>query len=145
VTERHVRSLPLLPPAFATTATDQGTDDVPWPGGAWRVVTVQLDGSGIDYPGASDMPMFKGVGRRGFAENIRAVMPTATNVNHASLCTGAHPETHGITGNSCDEEITGETESMGDAAGPRCPTIFRRAADIEHGSPLTLLPCGAAD
>jgi phosphonoacetate hydrolase len=55
-------------------------------------------------------------------------MPTVTNVNNASLCTGAWPESHGITGNSYFDEAAGKAEYMEDAGSLRCPTVFQHAA-----------------
>jgi hypothetical protein len=117
VTERRVLNVLLILTACATPAAARWTDEMPSSGGSQRVVIVLLDGFGIDYGEASDMLLMKGLARQGFAKNVRAVMPTVTNVNNASLCTGALPETHGITGNSYhDEARIGDLVVLGDKA-----------------------------
>ena len=77
-----------------------------------RVLIAMLDGLGTDYVAQSEMPVFKGMMAKGFSKTVRAVMPTVTNVNNASICCGAWPEEHGITGNSFFDEATGQPEYM---------------------------------
>jgi phosphonoacetate hydrolase len=92
-----------------------------------RIVIFLFDGFGVEYSEGADMPVLKRMGERGFAAKVDAVMPTVTNVNNASLCTGVWPEAHGITGNSYFDEAAGRAEYMEDARSLRCPTIFERA------------------
>jgi phosphonoacetate hydrolase len=96
--------------------------------GDQRVVIVMFDGLGTDYLERSEMPVLKNLMVRGFARTVRAVMPTVTNVNNASICCGAWPAEHGITGNSFFDERTGQAEYMENAACLQSPTIFERAA-----------------
>jgi phosphonoacetate hydrolase len=96
--------------------------------GDQRVVIFLFDGFGVEYAEGAGMPVLKRMAAHGLSTNVDAVMPTVTNVNNASLCTGSWPETHGITGNSYFDEATRKAEYMEDAASLRCPTIFRRAA-----------------
>ena len=96
--------------------------------GDQRVVIAMLDGLGIDYLGASDMPALKGLMAGGFSKTVRGVMPSVTNVNNASIACGAWPEEHGITGNSYYDEAKGELDYMESAAYVRMPTVFQRAA-----------------
>jgi phosphonoacetate hydrolase len=93
-----------------------------------RVVIAMLDGLGTDYVAQSEMPVFKGMMAKGFSKTVRAGMPTVTNVNNASICCGAWPEEHGITGNSFFDEASGRAEYMESAEYLRLPTLFERAA-----------------
>jgi phosphonoacetate hydrolase len=65
---------------------------------------------------------------KGLSKTVRAVMPTVTNVNNASICCGAWPDEHGITGNSFFDEAAGQPEYMESADYLRLPTLFERAA-----------------
>jgi phosphonoacetate hydrolase len=93
-----------------------------------RVLIAMLDGLGTDYVTESEMPVFKGMMAKGFSKTVRAVMPTVTNVNNASICCGAWPEEHGITGNSFFDETNGRPECMESEEYLRLPTLFERAA-----------------
>jgi phosphonoacetate hydrolase len=93
-----------------------------------RVVIVMFDGLGPDYVRQSEMPALKGLMSRGLSKTVQAVMPTVTNVNNASICCGAWPEEHGITGNSFFDESKGQAEYMENADYLRMPTVFQRAA-----------------
>jgi phosphonoacetate hydrolase len=102
-----------------------------------RVVIAMVDGLGTDYVAQSDMPVLKGLMAKGLSKTVRAVMPTVTNVNNASICCGAWPEEHGITGNSFFDEVNGRPEYMESAEYLRMPTLFERAA--RHGAKSALL------
>jgi phosphonoacetate hydrolase len=93
-----------------------------------RVVIVMVDGLGLDYVEQSPMPVLKGLMARGFSRPVRGVMPSVTNCNNASICCGAWPEEHGITGNSYFDEANGRAEYMEDAGSLLVPTLFQRAA-----------------
>jgi hypothetical protein len=55
----------------------------------------------------------------------RAVMPTRTNSNHATLVTGVYPELHGITGNSWWNRVPGApVAKLDDAARIEVETLF---------------------
>jgi phosphonoacetate hydrolase len=97
--------------------------------GDQRVVLVMLDGFGRDYLEESPMPVLKGLMAREFSKTVRAVMPSVTNVNNASIACGVWPDAHGITGNSFFDETKRDAEYMESAAYLRCPTIFQRAAE----------------
>jgi predicted AlkP superfamily pyrophosphatase or phosphodiesterase len=64
----------------------------------WLVV---VDGLGADRSSAADLPRLHAfVAESGGSwGRARAVLPTRTNPNHATLLTGAHPDAHGIVGN----------------------------------------------
>jgi phosphonoacetate hydrolase len=76
---------------------------------------------------------------RGFFKRVNAVFPTVTNANNASICCGAWPKEHGITGNSYFNEQTGEADYMESADFIRIPTIIQRAAG--RGVRAALLTC----
>jgi phosphonoacetate hydrolase len=96
--------------------------------GNQRIVIAMVDGLGTDYVAHSEMPALKGMMSKGFSKTVQAVMPTVTNVNNASICCGAWPEEHGITGNSFFDEAIGRPEYMESAEYLRLPTLFERAA-----------------
>jgi phosphonoacetate hydrolase len=94
-----------------------------------RVVIVLVDGLGTDYLEQSEMPVLKGLMKKGLSVTVRGVMPSVTNVNNASLACGVWPEEHGITGNSYFDEAKGEALYMESADSLLRPTIFQRAAE----------------
>ena len=105
-----------------------GQNNLPLIIGDQRVVIVMFDGLGTDYVARSEMPVLKGMMAKGFSKTVRAVMPTVTNVNNASICCGAWPDEHGITGNSFFDEAKGRPEYMESSEYLRLPTLFERAA-----------------
>jgi phosphonoacetate hydrolase len=87
-----------------------------------------LDGFGIDYYRSCPLPNLNGMeGDGGFME-VRSLMPSVTNVNNTSICTGKWPEVHGITGNSYFDSTTGQEEFMENDSLVLAPTLFERAA-----------------
>jgi phosphonoacetate hydrolase len=92
-----------------------------------RVLIAMVDGLGTDYVAASEMPNLKSMMAEGIAKSVKAVMPTVTNVNNASICCGAWPNEHGITGNSFFDFSSGRPEYMESAEYLRIPTLFERA------------------
>ena len=115
---------------LAATARAQAPSKVEAPliKGNQRVVVVMVDGLGLDYVDQSPMPVLKGLMAKGFSKAVACVMPSVTNVNNASICCGAWPEEHGITGNSFLDESRGQAEYMEDAAYLLRPTLFERAS-----------------
>jgi phosphonoacetate hydrolase len=71
-----------------------------------RMVVVLLDGLGIDYLEQGPMPNLQAMRSSGFYCQVRAVVPTVTNVNNVSVCCGAWPEEHGISANSYYDEAS---------------------------------------
>jgi phosphonoacetate hydrolase len=92
-----------------------------------RTVIVMCDGLGLDYYERSPMPTLKAWAAGGVYARARAVMPTVTNCNNASICCGTWPSEHGVIGNSYFDEATGTEEYMEDAKLVLVPTIFERA------------------
>jgi phosphonoacetate hydrolase len=107
--------------------------------GKQRIVIGMYDGFGMDYLGASCMPSLRFMAEQGFFKRVSAVFPTVTNANNASICCGAWPKEHGITGNSYFNEQTGAADYMESADFIRVPTVIQRAA--ERGVKAALLTC----
>jgi phosphonoacetate hydrolase len=107
--------------------------------GKQRVVIGMVDGFGMDYLEASAMPSLRLMTEEGFFKRVNAVFPTVTNANNASICCGAWPNEHGITGNSYFNEQTGEADYMESADFICVPTVIQRAAD--GGIKSALLTC----
>jgi phosphonoacetate hydrolase len=101
-----------------------------------RVLVLMLDGFGTDYLEASDMPNLRRMIAGGFHATVDACMPTVTNVNNASICTGAWPAVHGITANSYLDLLTREEHYMDRAELLLAPTLFERAAQAGRRSAL---------
>jgi phosphonoacetate hydrolase len=58
-----------------------------------------LDGCSPEYLRAARTPVMDSLASQGVYQLCRAMTPTVTNLNHATLATGCYPESHGITGN----------------------------------------------
>jgi phosphonoacetate hydrolase len=104
-----------------------------------RVVIGMIDGFGMDYYDHNALPVLKSMARDGLFRCASAVYPTVTNTNNVSICCGAWPSEHGITGNSYFDEKSGTADYMEKAEFVRMPTILERAA--ERGIPAALLTC----
>ena len=107
--------------------------------GKQRIVIGMYDGLGMDYMEASPLPGFRFMANQGFFKKVSAVFPTVTNANNASICCGAWPKEHGITGNSYFNEETGAADYMESADFICVPTIIQLAA--ERGVKSALLTC----
>jgi phosphonoacetate hydrolase len=97
------------------------------------------DGLGLDYLRHGAMPVLRAMGAAGLFREVQAVMPSVTNANNVSICCGAWPAEHGITGNSYFDEATGRAEYMEEAGFLRAPTLFQRAGRL--GVRSALLTC----
>jgi phosphonoacetate hydrolase len=82
------------------------------------------------------MPTLKAWAANGIFARVQAVMPTVTNCNNASICCGAWPSVHGVTGNSYFDPETGTEEYMEDSRLLLAPTIFERARRHDVNSAL---------
>ena len=96
-----------------------------------------FDGLGPDYLDRSSMPTLKRWAAAGLFASVKAVMPTVTNANNASICCGGFPDRHGVIGNSFLDRATGTEEYLEDGALLTAPTIFERAG--RHGISSALL------
>lgn len=104
-----------------------------------RIVIGMIDGLGTDYMSAQPMPSMEHMAKAGLQREVRAIMPTVTNVNNVSISCSALPREHGLTGNSYYNETTGEADYMESADFLLRPTISQRAA--KHGLKSALLTC----
>ncbi len=86
-----------------------------------------LDGFGEEYYRMSDMPTLNHMEKHGLYKVVGSLMPSVTNVNNTSICTGELPEKHGITGNSFYNTATSTEEFMEEDSLVLAPTIFERA------------------
>jgi phosphonoacetate hydrolase len=102
-----------------------------------RLVIVMFDGLGPDYLEKSSMPTLKRWAGTGLFASVKAVMPTVTNANNASICCGEFPDRHGVIGNSFLERETGTEQYLEDGTLVAAPTIFERA--LSHGTQSALL------
>jgi phosphonoacetate hydrolase len=92
-----------------------------------RAIIIMCDGLGFEYYDRSPMPTLKAWAARGIHARARAVMPSVTNTNNASICCGVWPAEHGVIGNSYFDPASGTEEYMEDAKLLLAPTIFERA------------------
>ena len=115
-----------------------------------RLIVIMFDGFGMSYYNASKMPYLKEAVTTGFFKQVNALMPTVTNANNASICTGTFPEENGITGNSfLDSENKEEYMESKDLL--LAPTIFQKlkksgiksALIASKKKSISLLPAGA--
>jgi phosphonoacetate hydrolase len=93
-----------------------------------RIIIIMLDGFGEAYYRNSNMPLLNGLEKKGIYKVVPSLMPSVTNLNNASICTGELPSAHGITGNSFYDRTSSTEEFMEDSALLLAPTIFERAA-----------------
>jgi len=115
-----------------------------------RAVIIMMDGFGMSYFNSAPMPHLKAMIGKGFFKQVNALMPTVTNANNTSICTGTFPEVNGISGNFFLND-KGEEEYMEDKHLVLAPTIFQKLKADGIKSALisskkkstTLLPEGA--
>jgi phosphonoacetate hydrolase len=94
-------------------------------------VVVCLDGSADEYLDTAmargRMPNLQRLSTRGHRGLARGAMPSLTNVNNASIVTGAPPRIHGIGGNYFFDTASGKEVMMNSAVFLRAETIFPAA------------------
>ncbi len=93
-----------------------------------RVIIIMFDGFGVDYYRSTPMPALNDIEKHGMYKVVSSLMPSVTNLNNASICTGVLPDIHGITGNSYFDLKKGEEEYMENDSLLLAPTLFERAA-----------------
>ena len=86
-----------------------------------------IDGFGEAYYRNSEMPTLNYLEKNGMYKMVPSLMPSVTNLNNASICTGELPSKHGITGNSFYDLKTETEEFMEEDSLLLSPTIFERA------------------
>ncbi len=77
-----------------------------------RMVVLMCDGLGSTHHAESAMPTLKAWADGGISVNVKAVLPTVTNANNASICCGTWPSVHGVVGNSFLDDVTGQEEYL---------------------------------
>ena len=87
------------------------------------MIVICLDGCGPEYLACADTPTLDALAQAGTYCQVRAMVPTVTNVNNSSIITAAYPRKHGITGNYFRDEM-GNHQFMESADLILCPTIF---------------------
>ncbi len=95
-----------------------------------------FDGFGLDYFENSDAPTLRRWQQDGLYKRVKGVMPSVTNANNASICCGAFPSVHGITGNSYLDTSTDREEYMEAGNLLQAPTLFEHAAKLGVKSAL---------
>jgi len=94
---------------------------------ARKVVILMIDGFGTDYYRSCTLPNLNRLEKEGGFRSVKSLMPTVTNANNASICTGVFPEVHGITGNSFLDPLSRKEEFMENDSLVLSPTIFELA------------------
>jgi phosphonoacetate hydrolase len=119
--------------------------------GGKRVVIIMMDGFGMSYFNNAPMPWLKGMVAKNFVKQVDALMPTVTNANNTSICTGTFPEVNGISGNFFLND-KGQEEYMEDKSLVLAPTIFEKlkadgikSALISSKKKSTTLLCRGTD
>ena len=95
-----------------------------------KILIILVDGFGMEYLNASDMPNLKRMGREGGLKAGSSVIPSVTNVNNASVVTGSFPSEHGITTNYHYDRRTKTASEMESADFLLKPTIFEKAKKL---------------
>ncbi len=95
------------------------------------IVVICLDGSADEYLDTAlargRMPNLQRLSIDGYRGLARGAMPSLTNVNNASIVTGAPPRIHGIGGNYFFDTTCAREVMMNSAAFLRVETIFPAA------------------
>ena len=96
------------------------------------VVAICMDGCEDDYLKVAiargRMPHLARMAADGYRGLVRAALPTYTNVNNASIVSGAPPSVTGISGNFFLDPGSGAEVMMNSARYLRCDTILAAAA-----------------
>ncbi len=97
------------------------------------IVVICIDGCADEYLSISiakgRMPNVARIAGEGYRGLVRGALPSFTNVNNSSICTGVTPAVHGICGNFFLDPDTGEEVMMNSAKYLRAETILAAAAN----------------
>ena len=85
-----------------------------------------IDGCSPDYLRRADTPTLDELMAGGLYREVKAMVPTVTNVNNVSIVTGVYPQTHGITSNYYRDRQTGQVVYMETAGFLLSETVFER-------------------
>ena len=92
------------------------------------IVLICLDGCSWDYIKSVTMPNLAELRRTYTSITCKAMVPTVTNVNNASILTGEFPIKHGITGNYYLDRFSDVETYMDSSAFLRCDTLLAKAS-----------------
>jgi phosphonoacetate hydrolase len=92
-----------------------------------KIIIIMFDGFGEEYYRSTKMPTLNFIETHGIYKVVPSLMPSVTNVNNTSICTGELPSKHGITGNSFYNAKKKEEEFMEEDSLVLTSTIFERA------------------
>lgn len=95
-----------------------------------KVLIALFDGFGPEYFRGSEMPVLKRMADQNGWRVGEGMIPSVTNVNNASLITGAFPDEHGITTNYYYDPKTGAAAEMKSADFLLRPTLLEKAASL---------------
>jgi phosphonoacetate hydrolase len=101
-----------------------------------RVVIGMMDGFGMEYYQATDLPVMKAMAEKGLFRKVSGVFPSVTNVNNVSIATSAWPVDHSISANSYFDRENGEPQYMNAGALISAETVFQRARRLGKKSAL---------
>jgi phosphonoacetate hydrolase len=93
-----------------------------------KVLIILVDGLGLDYVEQSDMPNLRRLAAEGVYTVGKAVLPSVTNVNNASVVTASFPVDHGIVSNFSYDPRTGQSMLVESAEFLERPTMFEMAS-----------------
>jgi len=100
-----------------------------------RIVVIMFDGFGMSYFNHSSHPNIDRMIKKGLFKEVKALMPTVTNCNNVSICTGSFPKENGITGNSFLDE-NGREEYMESEKLVMMPNLFEKLQSYGKHSAL---------
>ena len=101
-----------------------------------KTLVALIDGLDPEYVERSDMPNLKRLICSGAYTVGKAVLPSVTNVNNASLVTGCFPDQHGIVSNFYFDPRTGRSVMMESAEFLLRPTLFELAGRLGFRSAI---------
>lgn len=100
-----------------------------------RLVIIVFGGFGSSYYKNAPMPFTKNIEQVGFYKEVKALMPTVTNSNNASICCSNFPIDNGITGNSFLDK-NGKEEYMENSGLLLSSTLFQKLEKLGIKSAL---------
>jgi len=130
-----ILSTSFLPLSYKDHQELRNIRDIP-AAGRQKIILLMIDGFGEEYYRNSDMPTLNALEKKGIYKVVPSLMPSVTNLNNTSICTGELPEVHGIIGNSYIDPATRSEEFMEEDRLVLAPTIFERAKRLGIRSKL---------
>ncbi len=91
-----------------------------------QLLIVVIDGCALAYVNPQDTPYLFRLAEQGFFKVVHSAIPSVTNVNHATILSGAFPEQHEVVGNYFYDRGTGEHGFIEDPHHMKMATIIDR-------------------